>query len=100
MSGRTILAVVPHPDDLELSCAASICRWIDEGDRAVLVVATDGAFGGKLPGSDYGAISALRQEEQRRAAQLLGIESGTFLGYPDGSLEDANELRGALGDQI
>jgi LmbE family N-acetylglucosaminyl deacetylase len=97
---RTILAVVPHPDDVELSCGASICRWIRDGARAILVVATDGAFGGKLAGSDQAAIAALRREEQRRAADVIGFESVVFLGFPDGGLEDDTRLRGALVEQI
>ena len=56
MPSRMILAIVAHPDDCELTCAGSIARWIREGDRAVLLVATDGARGGKYEGSDAEAV--------------------------------------------
>jgi LmbE family N-acetylglucosaminyl deacetylase len=96
MSGRTMMIVVPHPDDAELSCAGTVARWVRDGGNAILVVATDGAFGGKLPGSDYAAVSRLRRREQETAAKLLGIEPIEFMGFPDGGLEESVELRGAL----
>lgn len=96
MSGRTILAIGTHPDDIELTCAGSVARWIQEGDRAVLVVATDGARGGKLPGGNGEAMARLRRAEQMDAAAVLGIADVTFLGFPDGELEDTRQLRGSL----
>lgn len=100
MMTRTILVIVAHPDDCELTCAGAVARWIQQGDRAVLLVATDGARGGKLPGSVAERVVRERREEQRAAADVLGIEEVLFLGFPDGELRDDVELRGALVEQI
>jgi LmbE family N-acetylglucosaminyl deacetylase len=100
MSGRTIMAVGAHPDDIELTCGASLARWVHEGDRAVIVVATDGARGGKEIGSDFAAMVRTRRAEQDAAAAVLGVDEVIYLGFPDGELEDGPELRGALVRQI
>jgi LmbE family N-acetylglucosaminyl deacetylase len=100
MAGRTIMAVGAHPDDIELTCAASLARWAREGDRAVIIVATDGARGGKEIGSDFAAMVRTRREEQDAAAAVLGVDEVVYLGFPDGELEDTPALRGALVRQI
>lgn len=97
---RTILAVMAHPDDAELTCGASIARWVRDGDRAILVVATDGARGGKHVGADAVEMQRTRSAEQREAAAVLGFAETIFLGFPDGDLADDEALRGALVEQI
>lgn len=97
---RTILVVMAHPDDAELTCAASIARWVLEGDEAALVIATDGARGGKVTGSDAQAIAQTRQQEQEEAADVIGFRQLVRLGFPDGDLVDDEVLRGVLVEQI
>lgn len=99
-TSRTILAIAAHPDDIELTCAASIARWVRQGDRAVLVVATDGARGGKDRGADMTAMVRTRRREQQEAAAVVGFAETVFLGFPDGDLDDGPVLRGALVEQI
>ena len=38
-------------------------------------------------------LAPIRAEEQRRAAQVLGVGYVEFLGYQDGELEDTRDLR-------
>lgn len=97
---RTIMVAIAHPDDAELSCDGSIARWVREDDRAVLVVATDGARGGKLPDSDREVMAQTRKKEQEAAAAVIGYSEVLFLGFEDGELEDDEPLRGALVAQI
>jgi LmbE family N-acetylglucosaminyl deacetylase len=99
MAGRSILVIMPHPDDAELSCDGSIARWIREGDRAMLVVATDGARGAKHTREPERMVEE-RQAEQMAAAAVVGYEDVLFLGFPDGDLEDDVALREALVRQI
>lgn len=96
----TILVVVAHPDDAELSCAGAVARWIREGGRAVLLIATDGARGGKDAGSDQSAMVRQRRQEQREAAKIVGFAEVVFLGFPDGELQEDPALHGALVEQI
>lgn len=100
MPDRTILTVMPHPDDVELSCAGSIARWLREGARGVLVIATDGARGGKHAGVDAQEMIDTRHREQEAAAAMIGFESVVYLGFSDGELSDDVSLRGALVEQI
>ena len=100
MAGGTVLVAVPHPDDVELSCAGTIARWMREGNLGVLLVATDGALGGKYPDSEQSAMVEQRREEQRQAAEVIGFDDVIFLGFADGSLQDDRELRGALVEHI
>jgi LmbE family N-acetylglucosaminyl deacetylase len=93
---RTILVVMAHPDDAELTCGGSIARWAREGDRVVLVLATDGARGDKLGDSANQDMAATRRREQDEAARVLGIEQVIGLGFLDGELAEDEALRGAL----
>lgn len=100
MAGRTFLVVIAHPDDAELTCGGTIARVVREGDRAVLVVATDGARGGKEKGADFAEVVCTRQAEQRCAAQIIGYEDVVFLGFRDGELVETETLREALVREI
>lgn len=100
MKHRTILVVMPHPDDLELTCGASVAKWAGNGDRLVLVVATNGARGGKYASADAEEVRQVREAEQRGAAGLLGIAEVRFLDFIDGELEESEGLRRALVEQI
>jgi LmbE family N-acetylglucosaminyl deacetylase len=100
MQERVILVVVAHPDDCELTCAGSVARWSREGDATYLVIASDGARGGKHVGADEAAMVRERRGEQEQAAQRLGMRDVIFLGFPDGELEDGPDLRRALVDVI
>jgi LmbE family N-acetylglucosaminyl deacetylase len=41
-------------------------------------------------------LAAMREEEQREAARVLGVKEVFFLGYPDGWLQASTELRGEI----
>jgi LmbE family N-acetylglucosaminyl deacetylase len=100
MPGRTILVVVAHPDDAELSCAGAVARWTREGSRAVLLVATNGARGGKYRDADHASMAQLRWEEQQEAAKVIGFEEVVSLDFADGELQNDMALRSALVEQI
>jgi N-acetylglucosamine malate deacetylase 1 len=87
-----ILAIGAHPDDLEIYGWGSLCAWAAMGADLTLVVATDGAGGGREPGP---TLAASRHAEARTAAGALGAEP-RFLGFPDGRLVPDAEVVGAL----
>lgn len=99
---RTILVFMSHPDDCELTCAGSIARWVREGDRAVLVIATDGSRGGKHvePEVTGETMARTRRSEQVEAAALIGFSEIVSLGFGDGELQEDDALRGALVQQV
>lgn len=90
------MVIVAHPDDADFGPAATASRWIDAGSVGWLVCCTSGDAGGEDPELDPLALAALREEEQRVAADVVGYAGITFLHQPDGAL--ANDL--ALREQL
>lgn len=80
------LAIGAHPDDIEFGCGATLAKWARAGATIHHLVLTDGAKGSWDSGRDEARFIALRQEEQRRAATILGGGSVEFLGRIDGEL--------------
>jgi LmbE family N-acetylglucosaminyl deacetylase len=82
---RTLVFVHAHPDDEALLTAGTMARAVAEGNRVVLVVATDGAAG--LTSSDFQAdLGRTRQAELEASAAALGVGRTVSLGYPDSGL--------------
>ncbi|MBA3293486.1 MAG: PIG-L family deacetylase [Geodermatophilaceae bacterium] len=88
-----VLVVVAHPDDVDFGAAGSIATFTDAGLRVTYCLLTDGDAGGFDDAVDRTAIPAIRQAEQRAAADAVGVSDLIFLGYPDGRLSVTHELR-------
>ena len=87
--GRTLVAFHAHPDDEALLTSGTMARAAAEGNRVVLVVATDGGLG--LASSDFvGAsdtkLGSVRMAELRVSARALGTARVETLGYADSGL--------------
>lgn len=93
---KTVMVVGAHPDDPEFGCAATVAKWASQGRLIDYVLITSGDKGSHDPTMRPGMVAAMREEEQRRAANELGVRSVTFLHYPDGLLENTMELRRRL----
>ena len=96
LAGRTLLAVLAHPDDESLACGGTLARAADAGANVVLLCATRGERGSisdpsLVPDGDLGRV---RTVELREAAAVLGISQVTILDHPDGELRwtDVPEL--------
>src|SRR5438270_10321937 len=80
-----VLVVSPHPDDESLGCGGTLHRHVEAGDAVRVVFLTSGEHGGHgLPPSEAGA---LREQEARRAAEIIGIEEVEFWRLTDGGLK-------------
>jgi len=84
------MVIVAHPDDADFGPAATAAKWIDAGSQGWLVCCTSGDAGGEDPEADPLELAALREKEQRAAADVVGYEGVSFLHMPDGAL--ANDL--------
>lgn len=91
----TLMAIMAHPDDIDFGSAGSIAKWCAEGWTVYYVLATSGDKGTHGPETPQ-ELAAIREEEQRAAARVLGVKEVFFLGYPDGWLEPTSELRGEI----
>lgn len=88
-----VLVVLPHPDDPEYFCGGAVARWTSEGVDVRYCLLTRGDKGSDDPGTDPAALAKTREDEQRRAAAVLGVHDVTFLSYLDGTLEPNLDLR-------
>ncbi|MCX8062449.1 MAG: PIG-L family deacetylase [Anaerolineales bacterium] len=78
---KTVLALVPHPDDAEFFAGGLLAKLIDEGAKVYIAVASDGRRGSFELEAD--TLATTRREEALRAAQTLGAEPPIFLNHPD-----------------
>ncbi len=95
-----VMLVIPHPDDAEINAAGTVARWTRNGKRVIYVVTTNGDKGSSDPAIDQLELARKRENEQRAAASLLGVQETIFLGYPDQELEDNSEFRKELVRQL
>jgi len=88
-----VLAVMAHPDDVDFGWAGSIAVMTDAGIDVAYCLVTDGDAGGSETGIPRDEMAALRRDEQRAAAAIVGVDELHFLGYPDGRVQPTLELR-------
>jgi LmbE family N-acetylglucosaminyl deacetylase len=93
MTQADIMVVSPHPDDAEYGVAGTVARWVKEGQRVIYVVCTNGDKGTSDTNMDPAKLVEIRKQEQRAAAEILGVGEVIFLGLPDQGLEDTPEFR-------
>jgi LmbE family N-acetylglucosaminyl deacetylase len=82
-----VLVLAPHPDDEVLGCGGALCQHAAAGDRVTVAFLTSGELGLKhLPCE---AARAVREDEARAAADILGIAALEFFRGPDWGIGDA-----------
>ncbi len=95
--GQCILFIVAHPDDTEFLSGGTIARLTEEGRDVHYLIVTRGDKGTTDPEMTAERLAVVREQEQRRAAELLGVRSVTFLdGYFDSEVEPTLMLRREL----
>jgi LmbE family N-acetylglucosaminyl deacetylase len=88
-----VMVIGAHPDDPEFGCAGTVIKWARAGKSITYVLLTSGDKGSSDPNLRPGQLAAMREDEQRAAAEEIGVEQVIFLGYPDGLLENTLDLR-------
>lgn len=87
------MVIAAHPDDAEFGAAGTMARWTRDGRGVMYVIATSGEKGTSNRSLHPERLAALREEEQRAAAQVLGVKEVVFLRQPDQGLEDTPAFR-------
>ena len=87
-----VLCVFAHPDDPEFFCGATLAKWSREGKEIRYLLLTSGEKGTDDPTQSERMI-AVRQAEQRAAAQVIGVNEVVFLDYRDGEVANTLEVR-------
>jgi LmbE family N-acetylglucosaminyl deacetylase len=90
LAGRTILAVLAHPDDESLACGGTLARLADAGARVVLLCASRGELGSASGPERDDVLAHIRTLELREAASSLGIAELLLMDHPDGNLRWAH----------
>jgi LmbE family N-acetylglucosaminyl deacetylase len=90
---KRVMGVFAHPDDPEFFCGGTFARWAAEGAHITFVLATSGDKGSSDPEMTGERLAVIREEEERSAAQALGVKEVIFLRYPDGELQPTLQLR-------
>ncbi len=93
---KTLMAIMAHPDDIDFGSSGSVAKWCAEGWTVYYVLVTSGDKGTHNPAMGPQQLAAIREEEQRQAARVLGVKEVFFLGYPDGWVVPSHELRGEI----
>ncbi len=75
-----VLAIGAHPDDLELSCGATVAMLLRQGRSVVFADLTQGELGTR-------GTAEVRAREAQKAASILGVKDRRNLSIPDGNIE-------------
>src|SRR5205085_5897049 len=88
-----VLAVAPHPDDLELTCGATLAKLARQGYRVGILDLTTGEPTPR--GSEE-----IRAREAEAARQVLGVPHRVCLHLPNRELMDCPANRYVLATQL
>src|SRR5215475_1992740 len=91
------MVIFAHPDDAEIGSGGVVAKWAAAGCEITYVLCTNGAAGTADRALTPQALAKKRADEQRAAADFIGVRHVAMLGYPDGGLEDTREF---LGDVV
>ena len=87
------LVLSAHPDDAEFGAAGTVIHWVNTGQRVVYAIATNGDKGTSDRSLTPETLTAIRRDEQARAATSIGVQELVFMNYPDQALEETPGLR-------
>jgi len=88
-----LLAIAAHRDDVELTCAGTLLRAVDQGQKTGILDLTQGETGTR-------GSAQLRAEEAQKAAAILGVTERRNAGLPDAHLQNTDEMRRVVVEQI
>ena len=95
-SPKHILVILAHPDDPEFFCGATLAKWARAGHKITyqLLTCGDKGFNDQTPKDMTSSdLCALRHDEQRAAASVIGAQAVHFLDLEDGTLVPSLDLR-------
>jgi bacillithiol biosynthesis deacetylase BshB1 len=91
--GLDLLAIMAHPDDAELLCGGALIKSAAAGKRVGVLDLTAGEMGSS------GSVEQ-RAAEAAEAARIMGLAERRNAGLPDAALENDNESRHVVAEQL
>lgn len=79
---KKVLALAPHPDDIEIGCGGTLAEHVRRGDEVHVFVATCGEIGGE---------PEVRKQEQEASSNILGIHQLYWGGFQDTRLPEVGQ---------
>lgn len=83
---KLIFGIFAHPDDEAFGPSGTLIKEIDEGADVHLITFTTGQAG--MNPDNHADLGAVREQEWRRAGELIGASSLHALGFQDGHLDN------------
>ena len=93
---KRALVIGAHPDDNEFGAGGTVARLAAQGWEVIFIIVTNGNKGSHDPDVSSYELSELREQEQRAAAEVLGVKQVVFLRNNDGELEPTPALRSEI----
>ena len=84
-----LLAIAAHRDDVELTCAVTLRKAVDQGYRTGILDLTAGETGTR-------GSAEVRAAEAAKAAEILGVAQRVNAGLPDAHMHNTEETRRIL----
>jgi len=88
-----LLAIAPHPDDVELTCGGTMAKMAEAGYDTGILDLTQGETGTR-------GTPETRLREAARAGKILGAKVRRNLGLPDAHLRLCDEYKMAIAEVI
>lgn len=88
-----LLAIAPHPDDVELTCGGTMAKMAEAGYATGILDLTRGETGSR-------GTPETRLREAARAGKILGVKIRRNLGLPDAHLLVCDEQKIAVAEVI
>jgi N-acetylglucosamine malate deacetylase 1 len=88
-----LLAIAPHPDDVELTCGGTMIKMAQAGYRTGILDLTRGETGTR-------GTPETRIKEAARAGKIMGAKVRRNLGLPDAHLKVSEEYKAAVAEVI
>ncbi len=85
-----VMAIGPHPDDLELNCAGTLALCKQRGDDVIMCVSCNGSQGHYRIRSPH--LQCIRRREARASAAVIGAEC-ILIDLPDSGVYPSMEQR-------
>lgn len=88
-----LLAIAPHPDDVELTCGGTMIKMAQAGYRTGILDLTRGETGTR-------GTPETRLKEAARAGKIMGAAVRRNLSLPDAHLKVSDEYKAAIAEVI
>ncbi|MCZ7572652.1 MAG: PIG-L family deacetylase [Ardenticatenaceae bacterium] len=87
------MVIVAHPDDPEFFVGGTVAQLAKQGTDVAYLILTDGSKGSDDRSTSTRELIRTRREEQRRAAERLGVSKVIFFDYADGELHNSPDVQ-------